>query len=244
MWLLFSGALLIVAILSFLGPIESPRNYHQFADQRNWLQIPNTLNVLSNAVFAMAGIWGISVLFSRERPQFRDRRERMFWIGVFLGFILTALGSTYYHLSPDNFRLIWDRLPMTLVFMSLAAALIGERISTRLGLLLWPIFVLIGMTSVFAWYESELKGSSDIRFYVGIQAFTILTILVLLLMPSQSNQNRDLVMVMMLYGLALFFDFSDHWTFQATGGIVSGHTLKHLVAGLAGIWLIRMIYRK
>ena len=32
--------------------------------------------------------------------------------------LLTAVGSSYYHLAPDNERLFWDRLPMTIAFSS------------------------------------------------------------------------------------------------------------------------------
>jgi len=35
-----------------------------------------------------------------------------------VGLRLTAVGSAYHHLAPDNQRLSWDRLPMTLAFMA------------------------------------------------------------------------------------------------------------------------------
>ena len=51
------------------------------------------------------------------------------YLTLFEGVALTALGSGYYHLAPDNARLVWDRLPMTIGFMGLLAAVLAERVS-------------------------------------------------------------------------------------------------------------------
>ena len=49
-----------MALLMFrLPPIPQPAWYHQFADQRRWLGIPNFANVISNVAFALVGICGI-----------------------------------------------------------------------------------------------------------------------------------------------------------------------------------------
>ena len=39
---------------------------------------------------------------------------------------MVAIGSSYYHWKPSNSRLVWDRLPMTVGFMSLVAVVISE----------------------------------------------------------------------------------------------------------------------
>jgi len=49
----------------------------------------------------------------------------------FVGVFLTGIGSSYYHLYPDNRTLVWDRLPMTIAFMALFGAIVGEYISRR-----------------------------------------------------------------------------------------------------------------
>lgn len=242
--LLIVTSLLTILILYVLNPIPQLQNYHHFADQREWLGIPNAWNVLSNIAIALPGIWGLFLLFSPKKVQFNDHRERWLWIGVSIGFILTAVGSSYYHLAPDNSRLVWDRLPMTFVFFSIVAALISERINIYLGLWLWPVLIGIGFYSVLLWYESELQGNSDLRFYIGVQFFTILVAIVMLLSPSPYDRNWDLAVVIACYGFALLFDLSDHQIHRITGGVVSGHTLKHLAVGLAGAWLIRMIGKR
>jgi hypothetical protein len=49
-----------------------------------------------------------------------------------------------HHLCRDNARLVWDRLPMTIAFMSMVAAIIAERISVRMGLWLLRFFFSLG----------------------------------------------------------------------------------------------------
>jgi hypothetical protein len=174
---------LAVIIAAILAPrIAQPLAYHNFADRRGWLGIPNFGDVLSNAGFAIVDLWGLLVLLEKpSRAQFVDSRERWPYLIVFAGMVLTAVGSAYYHLAADNDRLVWDRLPMTIVFMSLVAAMIMERISIPIGLVLLPILLLVGIASVVQWHISELRGASDLRFYAALQAYAVLLPLVILL---------------------------------------------------------------
>lgn len=242
--LLLSATLLLIVVLYSLEPIPQSQSYHHFADQRSWQEIPNAWNVLSNIAIALPGICGLFLLLSPNKVQFNDHRECWLWIGVSIGLIITAVGSSYYHFAPDNSRLVWDRLPMTFVFMSLVAALIGERINIQLGLWLWPVLLCVGFYSVLLWYSGEMLGDSDLRFYIGIQAFTILVTMLMLLLPSRYDRKWDLAAVSTCYGLALLFDLSDHQIYRITNGFVSGHTLKHLTVGLAGACLIWMIWKR
>lgn len=242
--LLLSTIVLLIFVFYLFVPIPQSQSYHRFADQRSWQGIPNVWNVLSNIAIALPGIYGLFLLLLPNKVQFNDYRERWLWIGVSIGLILTAVGSSYYHLAPDNSRLIWDRLPMTFVFMSLVAALISERINIYLGLWLWPVLIGVGFYSVLLWYASELQGNGDLRFYIGIQAFTILVTMVMMLSPTHYDRNWDLAVVILCYGLALLFDWFDHQIYSILGKVVSGHTLKHIAVGLAGAWLIRMISKR
>lgn len=242
--LFLCATVLTILVFYDLRPIPQQQSYHHFADQRYWLGIPNAWNVLSNIAIALPGFWGLFLLFSRNKVPFIDARERWFWIVLSFSLILTAIGSSYYHLAPDNARLVWDRLPMTAVFMTFAAALIGERVNVTFGLWVWPVLLAIGFCSVWIWYASEQRGNSDLRFYIGVQAFAILTAIAMLLSPSPYNRNWILAIVILCYGFALFFDVFDHQIYRFTDGVVSGHALKHLFVGLAGFWLIQMIWKR
>lgn len=79
-----------------------------------------------------------------------------------MGLLLTAAGSAYYHLLPDNERLFWDRLPMTIAFMSLIVAQIVDRISVRAGLALLAPMLLVGVASVVYWLATERAGAGTL----------------------------------------------------------------------------------
>lgn len=191
--------------------------------------------------FAIIGVWGIAFLASAAASaHFVDPRERWPYAVAFVGLALTFLGSSYYHLHPDNARLVWDRLPMTLVFMSIVAAIIVERISLRAGLWLLPLLILIGVASVLEWYASELRGAGDLRLYAAVQVYSALVLLISLIFPSRYSGGSAFAVVVGFYALAKILELLDKTIF-AVGHIVSGHTLKHLTAAAAGYWILRML---
>jgi hypothetical protein len=242
--LLLGSALLMLVILSMLSPIPQPQNYHHFAEQHTWFGINNAWNVLSNLPFALVGIWGLFLLFSPNKIQFIDSNERWFWVGISLGLILVALSSGYYHLAPNDSRLVGDRLSMIIVFMSFVAALFFDRINGYLAFWLWPFLLAIGIFSVLQWYVSELHGAGDLRLYAAVQAYTGLIALVMLLLPSHYTRSWDIAIIALLYSLAKLFEIYDHQIYQLYGGIISGHSLKHLAAALGAFWLIRMMWKR
>ncbi|MGB2645632.1 MAG: hypothetical protein WBG02_19155 [Candidatus Acidiferrum sp.] len=244
-WILAAFTLMVV-IFSLLTPrIAQPLSYHNFADQRGWLGIPNFGDVASNLLFAIAGAWGLIFLGSRRGQEaFVDSRERWAYIFVFLGLALTAFGSSYYHLAPDNARLVWDRLPMTLAFMGLVAAMISERISVPAGFYLLPILLLIGAASVLVWWHSEARGAGDLRFYAAVQVYAVLILPVLLLLPPRYTRSFDFVVIFFFYVLAKVFETADRAIFNLDHHTISGHTLKHLAAGAAGFWILRMLQKR
>ena len=161
LWLLMILTAAVVVVRCMMPRIPQ-LSYHQFADRRSFLGIPNFGDVVSNLPFAVIGIWGLVFLL---RPRSRnntetllDDRERWPYLFVFAGLLLTAFGSSYNHLAPGNARLLWDRLPMTITFMSMVSAVIAERISVRRGMWLLPVLLVIGPASVLQWYWSEIRG--------------------------------------------------------------------------------------
>lgn len=242
-WVAFTVAVVLAA---FLVPrIPQPPSYHDFADQRALLGIPHFGDVASNLLFAVSGAWGLIALFQKsDRGLFIDARERWAYVFVFLGLLATAIGSSYYHLAPDNARLVWDRLPMTLAFMGLVAAMISERISVPTGLYLLPVLLLVGVGSVILWWHSETRGAGDLRFYAAVQVYAVLVLPVLLLLPPRHTRSRDFAVVFGFYILAKLFEMADRTIFSFDRHTVSGHTLKHLAAGAAGFWILSMLQRR
>lgn len=244
LWVL-AGTLLTATVALFLLP-RIPQNpaYHNFADQRALLGIPNCFNVISNAPFLIVGVWGIFVIMARADTggtRFIDPRERWPYLIFFVGVALTAFGSSYYHLRPANDRLVWDRLPMTIGFMALVAAVISERLSVKAGLLLLVPLLALGISSVMYWNITEAAGQSDLRPYALVQFGSLLAILLLIgLYPPRYSRGSDFVISLAIYALAKVFEVTDRQIF-ALGGIVSGHTLKHLAAALSAYWILRML---
>jgi hypothetical protein len=241
----FLALAIAVGIAALLAPrTDLPPSYHHFADQRSWLGVPNFGDVASNLAFLLTGLLGL-VFLSRKSSvgQFTNARERWPYLVVFLGMLLTAFGSAYYHLVPDNDRLVWDRVPMTIVFMPLVAALIAERVNLKLGLWLLPILTAVGIGSVLQWHWTVLQGASDLRFYAAVQLYAVLALIVAMLLPPRYTRGSDLLVVAGLYVLAKICEAADRQIFSL-GHVVSGHTLKHLASGLAGFWVLRMLEKR
>jgi len=248
-WLLLIAAVVVAIVTLSLHPIPQPLSYHDFADHRTWLGIPNFGDVVSNVPFAIVGLSGIIFLGlislepSRLAHHFATRDERWPYMFVFFGLLFTAIGSAYYHLKPNNETLFWDRLPMTIVFTSLVAAVIAERINVRLGLFLWPFLMLIGAYSVGQWQASESAGHGDLRFYAAVQLYSGLVLVLALFLPSRYTRASDFGVIAGFYVLAKILESTDKIIFSV-GHIISGHTLKHLTAAGAGYWILRMLQKR
>ena len=242
---LFLALAVAVATAALLAPrADLPPSYHHFADQRVWLGIPHFGDVASNVTFLIAGSWGWAFLSRKSSlVQFVDARERWPYLVVFLGLLLTAVGSSYYHLAPDNDRLVLDRVPMTIVFMPLVAALIAERVNVKLGLWFLPILTAVGIGSAIQWHWTVQRGAGDLRFYGAVQVYAVLALIAALLLPPRYTRGSDLLVVAGLYVLAKICEKADRQIFSI-GHIVSGHTLKHLAAGAAGYWILRMLQKR
>ncbi len=233
------GLWLVVVVLAWLAwmlpPIPQPLAYHALADQRACLGLPNCLDTASNALFVLVGILGLHFLHrTRGQDVFLDRREARPYGLFFVGTVLIGLGSGYYHLAPDNDRLLWDRLAMMLAFMAWFAAVLSERVSVQVGQRLLPLLVAAGMGSAAYWGWSETRGMGDLRPYLLMQLYPMLLIPLLLgLYPPRYSGGRIILAVIGLYLLVLACDLADRPIFALTGGLVSGHTLKHVIAALA-----------
>lgn len=201
--------------------------YHQFIDTRMFWGIPNTQDVLSNIFFIIVGFLGLKEILKTQSQKTTS------WVLFFVSIILVAPGSAYYHWSPDNFTLLWDRLPMSLGFMALYIILLSEHISTRSEKLL-PWALLMGISSVLTWVIT-----TDLRFYFWIQFSSFITIpMVLALYPSRYTHKKWYGLTLLLYGFAKWAEVKDHAIFMVSNQLISGHTLKHILAamGIAGLW--------
>lgn len=230
--------------LFLADPIAQDPGYHRFADGRALLGIANFGDVISNVPFVLAGLLGLWAAKPRpgDEVRFALPVERLMAVLACLGILLVGPGSAYYHLTPNNGTLLWDRLPMTLGFMSVFAMVILERVSVKTGCVLLVPLLLLGVASVFYWHHTETLGRGDLRLYAWVQFFPTLSIpLMLFLFPPRYSGQRHLWMMIGWYALAKGLEHFDAAVFALLGGGVSGHTLKHLAAAV-GCWeLVRYL---
>jgi hypothetical protein len=236
-------ALAVLACVFSFGRIPQDPAYHLFADGRSIYGIPNFYNVLSNAPFLFAGIWGAMRTVSRRGTAFRRKYELWPYLFFFIGIALTSLGSFYYHWAPENKTLVWDRMAMAVAFMSLFAGAIGDRIGGRAGAICLFPMIIFGIFSVLYWSFTESSGSGDLRPYVIVQFCTIAAIpLLLILFPARYSHSGWLIAAGLAYLIAKVFEDLDQIVFGLVK--ISGHTLKHLVASIAAFCIIQMIERR
>jgi hypothetical protein len=240
-WAIFAGVATVALIITaLLKPIPQPQSYHHFADTRALFGIANAGDVLSNLAFLVAG--GLGLYFALGKKSALNREQQWVYGTMFAGLVLTGFGSAYYHLAPDNARLVWDRLPMTVAMAGLIGALLTDRFGS-IGVRVTPWIAAIGMFTVMQWGLSEEHLHGDLRWYVFYQGMVMITAVALLvLFRSQRPGTREFVIAAVANFAAKMFELADKPIF-ALGGVVSGHTLKHLSAGLGFIPLALLLAR-
>jgi len=232
--------LLAIAAAFLLPAMRQPVEYHDFADLRHAYGIDNFLDVVSNLAFLIAGVMGLVLVFG-GRVRFEFASERWPFVVFFLGVLLTALGSAYYHHAPDNETLFWDRLPMTIAFMALVSSQIVDRIHVRAGLMLLLPMLLLGVASVVYWRATERMGAGNVLPYGILQAYSVIVLLLLArLNPSRYTRGSDIYWVFGWYVLSKFLETFDREVL-AIAHFVSGHTLKHLAAAAAAFVVCYML---
>ncbi|KAI5661540.1 hypothetical protein M9H77_20863 [Catharanthus roseus] len=234
-------AILCFVVLMIVTPkIPQSQEYHDFADQREFFGIPNTLNVISNFPFFVVGVVGLVLCFCRNYFKLSLQGELWGWAIFFIGVAAVAFGSSYYHLKPNDARLVWDRLPMTVAFTSIIAIFIIERVDERKGTLsIAPLF-LAGIISILYW-----RFFNDLRPYALIQFVPCIAIPVMaILLPPMYTHSTYWLWAAGFYLLAKVEEAADRPIYEWTHHIVSGHTLKHLFAAVVPVFLALMLAKR
>jgi hypothetical protein len=235
LWLIASFAIVTLIALFLTDAIPQDQAYHDFADGRPFLGVPNALNVLSNIAFLLVGWLGLRAL----RQSSLGAHHPAWWV-FFVGVLLVGFGSAFYHFAPSNSSLVWDRLPMTVGFMGLFIALLAELAGLKLGPMPLVAAVLVGAGSVFYWALTD-----DLRLYVWVQ-FMPLGVVALLLFTYGSRYTHSglLWLALCCYVLAKLAEYFDAAIFGLVSQSVSGHTLKHLFAALGCYILLLFLQRR
>jgi hypothetical protein len=231
-WLIIAAVLVLYGLLRMsFGPLPQDPSYHLLADTRTFLGvIPRAGDALTNLAILVSGLFGLALrsrmtVAPEERPALNMRIAAT---------ILTTFGSAYYHWAPSNATLVWDRLPLAIVLISVLALVMGDRLHplfARHGI--WPMTAL-ALASVIVWGISETMGQGDLLLYliVRVGAGIAIALLVILRRPRHTG-TRWLVAALIGEILMAALERHDHEIFQLTNGWVSGHNLKHVMVGVA-----------
>lgn len=234
--LILSGAAL------WYGPIAQLPDYHDFADRTEVVGIPHFADVLSNLGFALVALWGWWQLAPAcHHAGLKDgwAGNRLFLIGLFL----TAIGSSYYHLAPDDASLVWDRLPIALACGGLLASVRGDARKRRCDGFA-ALLAVFAIASVAWWYCTGQTGVGDLRPYLLLQALPIILIPLWQWLHHTPRPERwAFAGALLLYVIAKFAEFYDH-EIAAILGVISGHTLKHLLATAAAAGIVGSLVRR
>lgn len=204
-----------LAVIAALVPTALPAGYHAFADHSTVCGLHPFGDTASNLGFlaAAAFVW----------TRARAAHERL----VAVALAATCLGSWFYHLAPDDARLLVDRLPMAPTFAGMGSIALFPDDARRAF-----VFALAGST-LFALAAVAAFAFGDQSFWLAAQVYTLL----LALAATADPRLRAAALAAFgLYVAAKLFESLDHQVLAATG-FVSGHTIKHLLAALApALW--------
>jgi len=222
----------VLAALALLlhGPIAQLAHYHEFADQSDWADIPHAIDVLTNLAFALVAIVGGWFLMGKYR---KGETSAAFpaYCSFALGIAATTLGSSYYHLAPDDARLFWDRLPIAFACCSLLAAVRADNLpgmDARKAFMELVLLLVAALMSVVWWQQT-----GDLRPYLLIQGLTLVLIpLWQWIYKAERADRMAFGAAMLLYVVAKVTEMLDGQILQQLH-FMSGHSLKHLLAALA-----------
>lgn len=225
----------LAVLFAAVAPIPQDPAYHALADDRGLFDVPNFLNVASNVGFLLVGFLGLRLIFGTAVGG-----ASRSWSLFFFGTLLAAFGSAYYHWMPDNATLAWDRLPIVIAFMALFSALIAEHVRQEIERTLLRVALVVGMVSVGWWHYND-----DLRLYIWVQVAPLLTIAyVMVAFPARYSHRVYLVWGLVFYALAKAAEFSDAVIYSATAHVISGHTLKHVLAACAPYFVYLMLKKR
>ncbi|GAB3522767.1 ceramidase domain-containing protein [Photobacterium alginatilyticum] len=224
-----------LAILAFyFSPITQSRNFYDYADQRTFLGVSNFFNVISNLPFLLVGLLGLK-RFRTHHLNAIEPRIRLLYPSFFIGLVAAFFGSSYYHLVPNAFTLMLDRIPITIAFITLYCIVLSEYIKPAIGYRLVIPATLYGLLSVVYWYATDvINGRGDLSAYVLVQVIPIIHLpLIIGLFTSPFSHGSYYLYALLAYVLAKWVESNDEQLYALLGGI-SGHSVKHLLAALGG----------
>lgn len=228
--------------LACLGPhVPQAAHYHDFADQRPLLGLVNAADVLSNLPFLLLGVWGLLATCKTPAETLRSQGGTPWLLLVFGGLVLTALGSSYYHLLPGDVRVFWDRMGMVPVFAGVLGLALQSLLNTRAAWLSALCVLLGGPLALWIWLQTGQLLPWAVLQGAGMVLLVVLAVWQQRSPPAAQLIRWPLAAIVAWYALAKLFELGDAAVWAGSGHLVAGHALKHLAAALAVLPLLRSL---
>ena len=213
-------------------------DFHLFADTRIWHGIPNACDVLSNVGFLVAAAAGLFALGRLPRISL-TQAQRATAVLFFAGLAISGFCSGFYHLHPDDSRLMVDRSGMSIAFAGLlglaAATGFGERagVFAASGLLLAAPFAIFAAASghLVPWAIMQFGGMVALCVFASRK-------------PVPGALHVHWLAILAIYSLAKLCEVNDDTIFELTRHFASGHTLKHVVAAFSAWPVLAALHRR
>lgn len=234
------GLLVAAAVLPGIGMRPG---YLDFADRRMWWFISNAGDVLSNLPFALIGFTGLWMLCTghhtsqQSSPDGRSVQNQWVWRVSFAGLITIWLGSSYFHLNPSEESLVWDQIGMSIAFAGILGLACSDAISPRAALPEMVLLLVTGMVTVWI-----VRLSGNLLPWSLLQGAGMVLLVIAAVRHQPVTGIRWFWMVV-FYALAKVCEMLDADIFLLTSQLISGHTVKHLLSGVACLPLLQGLRR-
>lgn len=225
---LFLMLFVLVSLGQMFGWFHVSDHYHKFVDERIIFSIPRFADTVSNLGFLVIGMIFLKEMLLKNE---KDHNLKVIVVGT----ILICFGSGYYHLSPENSRLLLDRLPISMVFAGVLSYSLHQNQLIKES---WKksfdtIYLLFSVLSVLIWYIGSLKGQDWLSMYVFVQFGGMIILIYIALIGKNKEFNKKIMYVLMWYVLAKVCEHFDQYIYNITSEMMSGHTLKHIFSAIA-----------
>ena len=184
------------------NPIPRDDKYHDFADNKNIMNIHNGLNVISNLSLILPVVYF-----------YKNKKYKFMYINV----ILLAITSVYYHLNPNKYTIIYDMMFVVGTHTSAVMYLINSDKK--------KFIYLLGILSVY--YATVYD---DVRLYELVKYGS--SIYFIYNVYKNKSISKYSILLIGLYLIQDYVAKHDKEIYNITNEIISGHTLKHIVASI------------
>lgn len=245
--IIFIITLISASILMHIEYMPDVYSIHNYIDKRSIHNINYFFHVITSIPYAVVGITGIYIIFINRNDNniFHHTNETIIWYVFYLATILTTIGSIYYHLAPNNERIIWDHIPGIIMLSCLFSYIIFNATTNKLSIISLPITITIGTTIIILWGSGLSSGSGNMLYYISFQVLIIMMMILITKMFENFYEGKKYIFwIIVWYILSIIFKWFDAVLYIVLSRTISGHSLHHLALAISMYYVMIYILRR